>query len=238
MIANYENEEQIKKERKKLIEENKVLFVPSISSLVLVENASENEKIIEIYKEKLVKLRESSQNIENVIILTQTSLLRLLEIPKKVEAVAKEQMAEKQKSSSEGLKTHRGYIKWFNQERGFGFIVQDGDCSEVYMKKTSVEQIGKMLMLKNGERVEYNVRPGHKGMEAIAISAPEKETLTEAQAKKRRKRRLKRIEKAKKETADLKKFGSFYNANKSKSKSTNELCTFPVIAKQFKECQY
>merc|ERR1712035_160287 len=76
MIANYEKEEQIKKERKKLIEENKVLFVPSISSLVLVENDLENEKIIEIYKEKLVKLRESSQNIENVVILTQTSLLR------------------------------------------------------------------------------------------------------------------------------------------------------------------
>ena len=130
MITNYENEEQIKKERKKLIEENKVLFVPSISSLVLVENDLENEKIIEIYKEKLVKLRESSQNIENVVILTQTSLLRLLEIPKKVETETKASVLEK--NISNVSKSHTGHIKWFNHEREFGFIIQDGDLSEVY----------------------------------------------------------------------------------------------------------
>jgi CspA family cold shock protein len=61
----------------------------------------------------------------------------------------------------------QGTVKWFNSEKGFGFITQDGGA-DVFVHFTAIESDG-YRELKENQRVEFDVKSGDKGPQADKV---------------------------------------------------------------------
>lgn len=59
----------------------------------------------------------------------------------------------------------QGTVKWFNAEKGFGFIEQDGDGPDVFVHYSAIDVQG-YKSLDDGQRVEFNTTQGPKGPQA------------------------------------------------------------------------
>jgi CspA family cold shock protein len=57
-----------------------------------------------------------------------------------------------------------GTVKWFNAEKGFGFIEREDD-DDVFVHYSAIQTSG-YRTLEEGQRVEFDVGPGKKGEEA------------------------------------------------------------------------
>ena len=57
-----------------------------------------------------------------------------------------------------------GTVKWFNAEKGYGFISREGEA-DVFVHYSAI-QMGGYRSLEEGQRVEFDVGPGKKGEEA------------------------------------------------------------------------
>ncbi len=57
-----------------------------------------------------------------------------------------------------------GTVKWFNNEKGYGFIARDGGA-DVFVHHSAIEMQGYRTLLE-GQRVEFEVTPGKKGEQA------------------------------------------------------------------------
>jgi cold shock protein len=55
-----------------------------------------------------------------------------------------------------------GTVKWFNQEKGYGFIKPDEGGSDVFVHVTAVEKAG-YTGLADGARISYELLPDRKG---------------------------------------------------------------------------
>ncbi len=62
-----------------------------------------------------------------------------------------------------------GTVKWFNEAKGFGFIEQESG-PDVFAHFKSIEGSG-FKTLAEGQKVEFNVTQGQKGLQAENISA-------------------------------------------------------------------
>ena len=58
----------------------------------------------------------------------------------------------------------QGTVKWFNSEKGYGFIAREGG-DDVFVHFSAIQGDG-YKSLTEGERVEFDVAPGRKGEEA------------------------------------------------------------------------
>ena len=60
-----------------------------------------------------------------------------------------------------------GTVKWFKNEKGYGFIAQDGG-SDVFVHFSSIMSDG-FKTLAEGDRVEFEVIQGDKGLKADKV---------------------------------------------------------------------
>jgi CspA family cold shock protein len=61
-----------------------------------------------------------------------------------------------------------GKVKWFNDQKGFGFISADSNGKDVFVHHTVIEADG-FRTLQDGETVEYEAENGPKGMKATKV---------------------------------------------------------------------
>jgi CspA family cold shock protein len=59
----------------------------------------------------------------------------------------------------------QGTVKWFNAEKGFGFIQQDGGGADVFVHHSAIQMNG-YRALEEGQRVTFDTQRGRKGIEA------------------------------------------------------------------------
>jgi CspA family cold shock protein len=61
-----------------------------------------------------------------------------------------------------------GSVKWFNSEKGFGFIAQDGGGPDVFVHYSEIQGNG-YRSLDEGQRVEFEIGQGPKGPQAQGV---------------------------------------------------------------------
>ena len=62
----------------------------------------------------------------------------------------------------------RGTVKWFNDQKGFGFISPDDGGKDLFVHQTGIQSSG-FRSLKEGDRVEYDAEQGQKGPQAVNV---------------------------------------------------------------------
>jgi CspA family cold shock protein len=62
----------------------------------------------------------------------------------------------------------QGTVKWFSDEKGFGFITPDEGSKDLFVHHSSIEADG-YRSLAEGARVEYESEEGDKGPKAINV---------------------------------------------------------------------
>jgi len=60
-----------------------------------------------------------------------------------------------------------GTVKWFNSEKGYGFISQDGG-PDVFVHYSAIQESG-YRNLEENEKVEFDVSQGPKGLQAANV---------------------------------------------------------------------
>ncbi|MEN9923747.1 MAG: hypothetical protein RIS09_1261 [Actinomycetota bacterium] len=61
-----------------------------------------------------------------------------------------------------------GTVKWFNAEKGFGFLSVDGTENDVFVHHTAIEMDG-FRVLNQDQRVEFDIVDGPKGPQAGSV---------------------------------------------------------------------
>jgi cold shock protein len=62
-----------------------------------------------------------------------------------------------------------GTVKWFNAAKGYGFLAQEGG-SDIFVHYSAISMDG-YRTLKEGQKVEFSIENGPKGLQAIDVVA-------------------------------------------------------------------
>lgn len=62
-----------------------------------------------------------------------------------------------------------GIVKWFNNSKGYGFIQRD-QGGDVFVHYRAIRSEGDYRSLEEGQRVEFSVTQGQKGLQAEDVS--------------------------------------------------------------------
>ena len=63
-----------------------------------------------------------------------------------------------------------GSVKWFNENKGFGFIDVDGQEKDVFIHHSAITMQG-FRTLNEGQRVSFDIEQGPKGPSAVNVKA-------------------------------------------------------------------
>lgn len=64
-----------------------------------------------------------------------------------------------------------GKVKWFNNAKGYGFIIEDGKTEDLFAHYSAIQMEG-YKTLKAGQAVVFDIIQGPKGLHAINIGNP------------------------------------------------------------------
>ncbi len=66
------------------------------------------------------------------------------------------------------MATLTGTVKWFNEEKGFGFISQSNGGEDVFVHFRAITGDG-FKTLKEGQKVTFSTEKGPKGLQAVNV---------------------------------------------------------------------
>ncbi len=69
-----------------------------------------------------------------------------------------------------------GKVKWFNNAKGYGFILPENGKEDLFAHYTSIQMEG-YKTLKAGQTVHFDIIKGDKGLHAINITSEEAATI-------------------------------------------------------------
>src|SRR3954449_6840151 len=64
-----------------------------------------------------------------------------------------------------------GTVRWFNPDKGFGFIEPQDGGDDVFVHFSAIEDTGGFRTLEEGQSVEYTAAPGPRGPQAETVRA-------------------------------------------------------------------
>jgi cold shock protein len=64
----------------------------------------------------------------------------------------------------------QGTVKWFNGDKGFGFIAADGGTEDVFVHYSEIRGSG-FKTLEENQRVQFEIEQGAKGPQAVGVTA-------------------------------------------------------------------
>jgi cold shock protein len=73
-----------------------------------------------------------------------------------------------------------GTVKWFNNSKGFGFIVSDDQNEDIFAHYSTIQMEG-YRTLKAGQAVEFDIKETDTGLHALNIRSPELEEVSSAE---------------------------------------------------------
>ena len=64
---------------------------------------------------------------------------------------------------------HNGTVKWFNATKGYGFITDDDDKSEIFVHFSGINAEG-YKTLEDGQKVTFDTAEGNRGPQAVNVT--------------------------------------------------------------------
>ena len=64
----------------------------------------------------------------------------------------------------------QGTVKWFNEDKGFGFIAPDEGSKDVFVHFSEIRGSGFRTLAEN-QRVQFDIEQGGKGPQAVGVTA-------------------------------------------------------------------
>ena len=64
---------------------------------------------------------------------------------------------------------NKGTVKWFNSQKGFGFITNESDGEDVFVHFSGIASDG-FKSLEDGQNVTFDITLGNRGLQAVNVN--------------------------------------------------------------------
>ena len=65
----------------------------------------------------------------------------------------------------------QGTVKWFNDQKGFGFIAPEGGTKDLFCHFSAIQSDNSRKTLADGAKVQFDIEQGEKGPQAANVRA-------------------------------------------------------------------
>lgn len=72
----------------------------------------------------------------------------------------------------------KGKVNWYNEKKGFGFIIPEDGSKDIFVHHSGIKQDKKPKLILEGQEVEFEVTENAKGRNAVNLIVCEKVDLS------------------------------------------------------------